>query len=1122
VIAAWALAAHATDLAVAPGDLDLALSTAPSLVGLTLVLAEGVHPVSVPLDRADLRIEGAGPATVLVADGWAVARSDLVLSDLTLASGAIGPAIAATDSGISLAQVTVEGDALRTTAATGTRLAHVEQSIPGIGAFLEVEGGDVSVSDTAALRPVSISATSCALARVFAVCGTGAAAWTLACADGTVDNVAVSSAGTALQLEGAFVVRHATFVDFATAIEVRGGPSVSVEDSLFAHGGTALRNDGTGAVREARNAAFAVLDRSALPTASGADPGLSWQPGTCAFDGLVSSGPHGFTSGPLRPDLDGDGDLSWSDCDDAADTVFHGAFEAPADGVDQDCDGLESCFVDDDGDGVGVVAFRSSPSLACAEAGLAAAVGDCDDAAATTFPGALEVCDGLDNDCGGVADDGLPTSVFCRDGDGDGFGDGADPRLACLPAPPYVVSCDDCDDDDPSVHPGARERAGDAIDQDCNGQDIVLTGQDLDGDGYCNGSLACEDPRDLPLDCDDADPATRPGAREDCGPADRDCDGDPYGARLDADGDGFPSCDDCPVVTACDCDDASVLARPLGAVDPCDGLDNDCDGAVDEDTLRDGDGDGYGVGLCPTGLLDCDDTDPTIHPGATEDRGDVPCVDRDCDGACEEDPQLQDDDGDGFCESGPAVAGTGFCDGAPGPVDCDDADPTAFPRDPTFDEDESDGVDNDCDGAVDEDAGLVDLDRDGFSTRDDCDDGRADVFPGAVERCDGVDDDCDGVLLPTEVDLDGDGWLGCPELRFGTLLPADCDNRRADVRPYLREDCFDGVDNNCDGRTDLADDGDLDGDGWTVCDGDCNDDPADPEGAQVSPAAVERCNLLDDDCNGRTDEGFDQDGDGGIAEAVVVEGTQCAALVANGLPIDCDDANRYVRSGLTERCDGLDNDCDGWIDDGGSDDADGDGVTACDGDCDDGNPAVHPFALELCDSIDHDCDGDPYTDRTGGLDDDGDGFAGACHGDCAEGDPDVAPDRVDDQCNGVDDDCDGVVDAFVADRDGDGATCDDCDDGDPDVRPGAEEICGDGIDDDCADGDLPCPDPTRDTAGADPTGDTAGPGPTPLPRAWFCATADAPGGSGPVWLLAAWLSARRRTTARTPARPAGR
>jgi hypothetical protein len=176
---------------------------------------------------------------------------------------------------------------------------------------------------------------------------------------------------------------------------------------------------------------------------------------------------------------------------------------------------------------------------------------------------------------------------------------------------------------------------------------------------------------------------------------------------------------------------------------------------VDEDTLRDGDGDGYGVGLCPTGLLDCDDTDPTIHPGATEDRGEVPCVDRDCDGACEEDPLLQDDDGDGYCESGPAIAGTSFCDGSPGPADCDDADPTAFPRDPSFDLDLSDGVDNDCDGGVDEDAGLVDLDRDGSSTRDDCDDGRADVFPGAIERCDGVDDDCDGVLLPTEVDLDG-------------------------------------------------------------------------------------------------------------------------------------------------------------------------------------------------------------------------------------------------------------------------------------------------------------------------------------------------------------------------------
>ena len=1119
MIALWATLATATDV-VAPGDLDATLAASPSLVGLTLVLAEGVHTVSFALDRADVQLVGAGPGTVLSADGWVVGRSDLVLSDLTLAAAATGPAIAATDSGLTLSRVTIEGDALRSTSATSTSFDHVQQSIPGTGSFAEVDGGAISFRDTSTLRPGLLTGTSCALERVFTVCGTGAVAWALTCGVGTVDNIAVSSVATALQLDGAFTVRASTFVDFGTALELRTGASLTVADSVFAAGGEALKAAGPAAVSDTGNVVFQVADPTGLPTATTSDPGLTWLPGACDLDALVGTVPQGFTSGALRPDLDGDGDWSWSDCDDGAEGVFHGAAELPADGVDQDCDGLEDCFVDADGDAFGVTQTSPSASLDCAEDGLATAAGDCDDADPRSHPGSPEVCDGVDNDCGGVADDGLAASVFCRDDDGDGFGDGARPVLACLPVAPYVVACTDCDDVDPTIYPGAREVAGDAIDQDCNGQDIVLTGEDLDGDGFCNGSLSCTNANDRPLDCDDTDPATHPGAAEDCAPVDRNCDGDPYGAGLDADGDAFPSCEDCPLAAPCDCDDYSGLARPLGDVDACDGLDNDCDGSVDEDTLRDLDGDGYGTGVCPQGLVDCDDADPTIHPNAPEDQGDVPCVDRDCDGACEEDPLLQDDDGDGFCESGPTVTGTAFCDGTPGPQDCDDADPTAFPRGADYDGDRSDGVDNDCDGDLDEDAGLVDADRDGFSALDDCDDSRADINPSESERCDGLDGDCDGFVLPTEADLDRDGWLACPELRFGTTLPADCDDRRADVRPYLREDCFDGIDNNCDGRTDLADDGDLDGDGWTVCDGDCNDDPADPNGPLVFPVAEERCNLLDDDCNGRADEGFDQDADGGITESVVVPGTQCAELVANGLPVDCDDTNRYVRGGFAERCDGLDNDCDGSVDDGGSDDVDGDGVTACDGDCDDQSPSVHPFAVELCDSIDQDCDGDPYTNRTGGLDDDGDGFAGACHGDCAEGDPDVAPDRTDDQCNGVDDDCDGVIDGAVADLDDDGAFCDDCDPGDADIGPAAAEVCGDGVDNDCAGGDEECPTETGDTAGP-PTGDTAE-DPDALPRGWFCASAGAPDAPWLGVLLAGLAMARTRTRGRTRARPAGR
>ena len=190
--------------------------------------------------------------------------------------------------------------------------------------------------------------------------------------------------------------------------------------------------------------------------------------------------------------------------------------------------------VDADGDGYGLWA---SASCTYPEQ-------DCDDADATVYPGAEEVCDGLDNNC-----DGMIPPEELTDSDGDGW-----------------VACLDCDDGDPTVYPGAPELECDEKDNDCDGM-LHPFERDADGDGWtmCFG------------DCDDYDPMVNPGQEEICGDGkDNDCDGSID--NKDSDVDGY-------IDEACggnDCDDYDPMVNP-GMPEICDnGIDDDCDG------LRDG------------------------------------------------------------------------------------------------------------------------------------------------------------------------------------------------------------------------------------------------------------------------------------------------------------------------------------------------------------------------------------------------------------------------------------------------------------------------------------------------------------------------------------------------------
>jgi hypothetical protein len=216
----------------------------------------------------------------------------------------------------------------------------------------------------------------------------------------------------------------------------------------------------------------------------------------------------------------------------------------------------------------------------------------------------------------------------CGDVDGDGYED---------------IECGgtDCDDNDPTVHPGADEICGDGIDQDCDGQDTPCgCSTDLDGDGYiaeaeCGGVDCCDAGSEASLGCSPATAADiHPGAAEICEDGiDQDCDGiDPGCACLtDADGDGYISVT-CEGGT--DCNDADPTIHP-GAAEICeDGIDQNCDG-VDPACLCDTDldGDGYVSIDCPDGT-DCNDADPTIHPGLFDG---CDLIDNDCDGSVDED-----------------------------------------------------------------------------------------------------------------------------------------------------------------------------------------------------------------------------------------------------------------------------------------------------------------------------------------------------------------------------------------------------------------------------------------------------------------------------------------------------
>jgi len=365
-----------------------------------------------------------------------------------------------------------------------------------------------------------------------------------------------------------------------------GNNAVFLDPSLTAYAGDCFTDDYT--------------LQGGSPAIDAGDPAI--------LDGDGTTSDIGAYGGPNAPiDEDGDGYTSLVDCYDANAAVNPGATEI-CDGIDNDCDGEGDgsdavdaglWYPDLDGDGYG---DGDEPLRTCTPPTDHVAVsGDCDDDDATTYDGAYEACDGVDNNCDGEIDDGQPMTTYYADRDGDGYGDETSEIQACAPPDGYVENTEDCDDFEPLAWTNNVESC-DEIDNDCDGEidegALITWYEDGDGDGYG-------------VDGDDTFEA---------------CEGD----------DGFAD-------NATDCDDTESSVNP-GAEEICDELDNDCDGEVNEDIVvpwyEDADEDGFGNDEVsqddceePPGFTeeggDCDDTDPFINPDAEDDSKDQ--IDQNCD-----------------------------------------------------------------------------------------------------------------------------------------------------------------------------------------------------------------------------------------------------------------------------------------------------------------------------------------------------------------------------------------------------------------------------------------------------------------------------------------------------------